>query len=255
MEELISPPRARRTGRHLRQQPFERFDVNLFNPVAELCSTALVRFSPFFALRDERQQHSLLDCGLMSSRLAGVATGARYILVINSGSSSLKFSLLDIQSEAVIANWIAERLGTVEATLKFSAKSTEDIRAQIPYADHGAALRRVVSHFPTLAAKANEVDAIGHRIVHGGECFRDAVIIDNEVLKRIEKLTDLAYLHNPPGAQGNRVVSELFPNRPQVAVFDITFHQTLPPHAFHYAIPAEFFTGGIGENSSGDRPV
>ena len=165
--------------------------------------------------------------------------GALYILVINSGSSSLKFSLLEVRSEAVIASGIAERLGTAEAFLKFSAKSSKNIGEQLPNADHRAALRRVIDHLSTLAA--SEVNAIGHRIVHGGEYFRDAVLIDAEVLRRIEALSDLAPLHNPPGAQGIRVASELFPNKPQVAVFDTAFHQTLPPHAFHYAIPAEFY--------------
>jgi acetate kinase len=83
---------------------------------------------------------------------------------------------------------------------------------------------------------------VGHRIVHGGEYFRDAVIIDDEVVKRIEESSDLAPLHNPPGAQGIRVASELFPDKPQVAVFDTAFHQTLPPHAFHYAIPPKFYS-------------
>ena len=182
----------------------------------------------------------LLDCQLMRSRLTRVTTGKSYILVINSGSSSLKFSLLDVKSEAVIASGIAERLGTAEALLKLSTKSAKNIREQLPNADHRAALRRVIDHLTTLAA--SEVDAIGHRIVHGGEFFRDAVLVDDEVLKKIEALSDLAPLHNPPGAQGIRVASELFPNKPQVAVFDTAFHQTLPPHAFHYAIPAEFYT-------------
>ena len=162
-----------------------------------------------------------------------------YLLVINSGSSSLKFSLLDVKSEAVIASGIAERLGTAEAFLKLSAKSSQNIREQLPNADHRAALHRVIDHLPTLAA--SEVDAIGHRIVHGGELFRDAVLVNDAVLNQIEALSDLAPLHNPPGAQGIRVASELFPNKPQVAVFDTAFHQTLPPHAFHYAIPAEFY--------------
>src|SRR4029077_7027420 len=121
--------------------------------------------------------------------------------------SSLKFSLLDVKSEAVIASGIAERLGTPEAFLKFSAKSSKDICERLPNADHRVALRRVIDRLSTLAV--SEVDAIGHRIVHGGEHFQDAVLIDDEVLKRIEALSDLAPLHNPPGAQGIRIASEL----------------------------------------------
>jgi len=164
----------------------------------------------------------------------------RHILVINSGSSSLKFSLLDVQSELVIANGIAERLGTKEASLNFSANGAEKIAEPLPNADHRAALRRVVDHI--LALVPHEVDALGHRIVHGGEYFRDAAMVDDKVIKRIEELSDLAPLHNPPGAQGIRLASELFPHKPQVAVFDTAFHQTLLPHAFHYAIPPEFYS-------------
>jgi acetate kinase len=172
--------------------------------------------------------------------MVSVTTGVRHILVINSGSSSLKFSLLDVQSESAIASGIAERLGTKEASLNFSANSAEKVGEALPNADHRAALRRVVDHI--LALVPHEVDALGHRIVHGGEYFRDAVIVDDEVIKRIEELSDLAPLHNPPGAQGIRVASELFPEKPQVAVFDTAFHQTLPPQAFHYAIPPEFYS-------------
>jgi acetate kinase len=160
-------------------------------------------------------------------------------MVINSGSSSLKFSLFDVHSESVVATGIAERLGTAEATLKFSSSDSEKREESIPAADHRSALRRVINHLSSGEIK--EVDAFGHRIVHGGEYFRKPVLIDDEVLKRIEALSDLAPLHNPPGAQGIRVAFELFPNKPQVAVFDTAFHQTLPPHAFHYAIPAEFY--------------
>ena len=150
-----------------------------------------------------------------------MTTGKHYILVINSGSSSLKFSLLDVKSEAVIASGIAERLGTAEALLKLSAKSSKNICEQLPSADHRAALRRVIDRLSSLAA--SEVEAIDHRIVHGGEYFRDAVLIDDEALNRIDALSDLAPLHNPPGAQRIPVASELFPNKPHVAVFDTAF--------------------------------
>jgi acetate kinase len=162
------------------------------------------------------------------------------ILVINSGSSSLKFSVLEVQSESVLASGIAERLGSKESLLKFRGADDKKIEEPLFNADHRTALRRVIDHLRALLP--NEVDAVGHRIVHGGEYFRDAVIIDQEVLNRIEELSDLAPLHNPPGAQGIRVAWELFPDKPQVAVFDTAFHQTLPPHAFHYAIPPKFYS-------------
>jgi acetate kinase len=162
------------------------------------------------------------------------------ILVINSGSSSLKFSLLEVRSESVLASGIAERLGTTEALLKFSGTDAKRIEEPLSHADHRAALRRVIDHLRALLP--NEVEAVGHRIVHGGEYFRDAVIVDDQVVERIEELGELAPLHNPPGAQGIRVAWELFPDKPQVAVFDTAFHQTLPPHAFHYAIPPKFYS-------------
>jgi len=166
-------------------------------------------------------------------------TAADQIMVINCGSSSLKFSLFDVRSESVVASGIAERLGTPEATLKLRKDASKKVEEPIPAADHRSALRGVIDHLS--GSEIKEVDAIGHRIVHGGEYFRNAVLVDDKVLKRIEELSDLAPLHNPAGAQGIRVASELFPNKPQVAVFDTAFHQTLPPHAFHYAIPAEFY--------------
>jgi acetate kinase len=166
--------------------------------------------------------------------------GKPQILVINSGSSSLKFSVLEVRSESVLASGIAERLGTTEALLKFSGTDAERIEEPLSHADHRAALHRVIHHLRALLP--NEVEAVGHRIVHGGEYFRDAVVVDDQVVKRIEELSELAPLHNPPGAQGIRVAWELFPDKPQVAVFDTAFHQTLPPHAFHYAIPPKFYS-------------
>ena len=169
-----------------------------------------------------------------------MTTNRPEILVINSGSSSLKFSVLEVQSDSVLASGIAERLGTKEASFKFRGCDGEKIEEPIANADHRAALRRVIDHIRILVP--NGVDALGHRIVHGGEYFREAVVVDDEVVKRIEELSDLAPLHNPPGAQGIRIAAELFPHKPQVAVFDTAFHQTLPPHAFHYAIPSKFYS-------------
>jgi len=187
-----------------------------------------------------KPNRGLMDQRLIFSGNDDVSARGLQILVINSGSSSLKFSVLEVESESVLASGIAERLGTAEALLKFSDSGAKKIQEPFPGADHRAALRRVVDHL--RASVPNDVDAVGHRIVHGGEYFRDAVIIDDEVVKRIEELSSLAPLHNPPGAQGIRLAGELFPGKRQVAVFDTAFHQTLPPHAFHYAIPARFYS-------------
>jgi acetate kinase len=161
------------------------------------------------------------------------------ILVINSGSSSLKFSLLDPKTETALASGIAERLGTDGADLKlvdFEGFKHEEI---MPGADHRASLLRAIK---VLGNKQQfDVKAIGHRVVHGGEDFRRPVVVTESVVRRIEELADLAPLHNPASVQGIRVASELFPDKPQVVVFDTAFHQTLPDYAFHYPIPYEYY--------------
>jgi acetate kinase len=161
------------------------------------------------------------------------------ILVINSGSSSLKFSLFDPKTEAVLASGIAERLETDQAVLKLVDLDGVKHQEPMPAADHRAALLRVieiVGHRQRF-----DVKAVGHRVVHGGEDFRRSVLVTELVVQRIEELADLAPLHNPASVQGIRVVSELFPGKPQVVVFDTAFHQTLPDYAFHYAIPYEYY--------------
>jgi acetate kinase len=161
------------------------------------------------------------------------------ILVINSGSSSLKFSILDPGSEAVLASGIAEQLLTDGATLKMVDLAGANHQETMPSADHRAALLRIIDL--AGAGKKLELKAIGHRIVHGGEDFRGPTLVTESVVRRIEELADLAPLHNPAGAQGIRIATELFPDKQQVAVFDTSFHQTLPPHAFHYAVPYEYY--------------
>jgi len=161
------------------------------------------------------------------------------VLVINSGSSTLKFSVLEPETEAVLASGIAERLGTDSANLKLVDPDGVRHAEVMPGADHRAALLRVIEVLG--GAQRFEVKAIGHRVVHGGEEFRRPVLVTESVVRRIEELADLAPLHNPPSVQGIRVATELFPGKPQVAVFDTAFHQTLPAYAFHYAIPYEYY--------------
>jgi acetate kinase len=160
------------------------------------------------------------------------------ILVINCGSSSLKFSILDPDSETVLACGIAERLTTDGAGLKMVDLDGVSLNQTFPGADHRTALLRIIQ---VLGGEKLEIKAIGHRIVHGGEDFRGPVLITESVVERIDQLSDLAPLHNPAGVQGIRMATELFPNKQQVAVFDTSFHQTLPPYAFHYAIPYEYY--------------
>ncbi|MBV8225630.1 MAG: acetate kinase [Verrucomicrobia bacterium] len=159
------------------------------------------------------------------------------MLVINSGSSSLKFSVLNPKSEALLSSGIAERIGTEQGLLKLVDLERVKHEERLAGADHRSALLRVIE----ILSKKGRFDcrAIGHRVVHGGEYFRDPVLVTGSVLQKIEELAVLAPLHNPANALGIRVAAELFPGKPQVAVFDTAFHQTLPPYAFHYAIPYE----------------
>lgn len=168
-----------------------------------------------------------------------VATLHPQILVINSGSSSLKLSLLDPESGNISAYGIAERLRTAQASLCLTDLHGAKREENLPAADHHVALLRAIEILSENATL--EVRAIGHRVVHGGEYFCGAALITDEVLQRIEDLVSLAPLHNPANAQGIRVATELFPGKPQVAVFDTAFHQTLPPHAFHYPIPYNYY--------------
>jgi len=159
--------------------------------------------------------------------------------VINNGSSSLKFSVLDPKSETVLSSGLAERIGTEEAVLKMTDLEQVSHQEKLGRADHRSALLRVIE----ILSKKRQFDckAIGHRIVHGGEYFRDPVLVTDSVLQKIEELAVLAPLHNPAHALGIRVAADLFPGKLQVAVFDTAFHQTLPPYAFHYAIPYEHY--------------
>ena len=167
-----------------------------------------------------------------------MASNESHILVINSGSSSLKFTVFDPASEEVLASGIAERLGTDGAGLKLVDLAQKKHDEELPMADHRSALLRIIG----LLTKSGRfvVKAIGHRIVHGGEYFQEAVIVTEDMIERIEELGRLAPLHNPPNAQGIRIAAEIFPGKPQVAVFDTGFHQTLPPYAFHYPVPYEY---------------
>ena len=164
-----------------------------------------------------------------------------HILVINSGSSSSKFTVFDPASEEVLASGIAERLGTDGAGLKLVDLAQKRHDEESPMADHRSALLRIIE----LLTKSGRfgVKAIGHRVVHGGEYFQEAVIVTEDVIEKIEDLARLAPLHNRPNAQGIRIAAEIFPGKPQVAVFDTGFHRMLPPYAFHYPIPYEYYNG------------
>ena len=171
------------------------------------------------------------------------------ILVINCGSSSLKYQLLDMTTETALAAGLIERIGEAQGILTHTnhpdtATETKAVREE-PIADHEAGLRLAQELLADpqvgVVAAASDIQAVGHRVVHGGEAFKASARITSETIAAIEKTIPLAPLHNPANLTGIRVARELFTDAPHVAVFDTAFHQTMPPHAYHYALPYEYY--------------
>lgn len=158
------------------------------------------------------------------------------ILVINCGSSSLKFAVIWPVSGKVLSQGLAERLGTPEARLIWTATDGGKHTKLLPKAGHEEALDVILSGLQGIA-----LGAVGHRVVHGGEQFSDSVRLDADTLAGIEACNELAPLHNPANVTGIRAAMERFPELPHVAVFDTSFHQTMPPHAYLYAVPHELY--------------
>ena len=169
------------------------------------------------------------------------------VLVINAGSTSLKYQLIDSVSEAVLAKGLCERIGSEGGKLKYDVISTgEKKEKDIDMPDHGVALQAVIDVLvdPVDGAvkSLEEIDAVGHRVVHGGEYFSSSVVVDDEVIKKVEECSELAPLHNPANLLGIRACQKLMPNVPQCITFDTAFHQTMPSKAFMYALPYRFYT-------------
>jgi len=163
------------------------------------------------------------------------------VLVLNSGSSSIKYQLLDPRTGEVAAYGLAERIGEQESTLTHHGPGEPYVRHE-PYSDHEAGLTAVLAAFDAVGpslAKAG-LTAVGHRVVHGGDRYSAPVLVDDAVEKAIEALEPLAPLHNPANLEGIRVARRVFPDLAHVAVFDTAFHQTLPPSAYTYAVPREW---------------
>lgn len=164
------------------------------------------------------------------------------ILVINAGSSSLKYQLFDMDCGTVLAKGICERIG-IDGRVKHQGKTPYE--AELPMGNHADAIRAVVGLLTSpetgVIAGMGEIDAIGHRVVHGGELFSESVLIDAAVIRAIEECVPLAPLHNPPNLIGIRACEEVMPGVPQVAVFDTAFHQTMPERAYLYAVPYEYY--------------
>ena len=164
------------------------------------------------------------------------------VLVINCGSSSLKFDVLDVEAGETLASGQVERIGAVSSLASVQVGDHARERKALQAADHAEALRFVMKTLfesePRLEAP---IGAVGHRVVHGGEHFADSVLIDDEVIEAIRDAFDLAPLHNPANLRGIRAAMEALPDVPHVAVFDTAFHQTLPEHAYLYAIPNRLY--------------
>lgn len=166
------------------------------------------------------------------------------VLVINAGSSSLKYDLIDVGSAESLASGLVERIGEQTSLARHSVGG-EDHRQEASLADHGAAFELVLAAFGEHGPDLAEVEllAVGHRVVHGGADFSEPTRIDDAVEATIERLIPLAPLHNPANLEGIRVARARFPDVPQVAVFDTAFHQTLPPHAYTYAVKRDWREG------------
>ena len=166
------------------------------------------------------------------------------ILVLNCGSSSIKYKLYDMDDHSVMAAGGIERVGMPESfnLVKLNGEKKKLMR-DIP--EHTAGVKFIIECLtdPEIGAikDLSEIDAVGHRVVHGGEKFNQSVLITDEVLKQVEACNDLAPLHNPANLKGIAAVSELMPGLPQVAVFDTAFHQTMPDYAYMYALPYELY--------------
>ncbi len=166
------------------------------------------------------------------------------VLVINCGSSSLKYQLIDSASEKVLAKGLCERI-RIDGRLKHTPTGKESVVLDAPMPDHTAAVELVLKMLTDseygVIASLSEIGAVGHRIVHGGEKFASSTVITDEVIQAITECNDLAPLHNPANLIGIEACRKLMPNVPMVAVFDTAFHQTMPEKAYLYGIPYEYY--------------
>lgn len=177
-----------------------------------------------------------------------------HVLVINSGSSSIKIQVFDTKPEDLLVSAKLERIGEADSQLschEYSANNiTKKFRKPLTVADHKTGIKhlltflseqRIFSANSNTINRQNNLHSIGHRVVHGGENFSSPTLIDNHVIDKIREMIPLAPLHNPANLAGIEIMRELYPEIPQVAVFDTAFFQTLPPHAYRYALPEEMY--------------
>ncbi|MFD2761850.1 acetate kinase [Lentibacillus juripiscarius] len=164
------------------------------------------------------------------------------ILAINAGSSSLKFQLIRMPEEQVLAKGLLERIGLSESVFTMEVNGEKD-KMVLDIPDHEIAVKHLLEKLTSsgVIQSMDEIDAVGHRIVHGGERFSDSVLITDDVIQNIEDVSDLAPLHNPANLTGIRAFRRLLPNVPMVAVFDTAFHQTMPEKSYLYSLPYEYY--------------
>ncbi|MCX4258187.1 MAG: acetate kinase [Muribaculaceae bacterium] len=169
------------------------------------------------------------------------------ILVLNCGSSSVKYKLIDTDTDATLAEGGVEKIGLPDGFLKYKdfKKGSKEI-TELGLTDHKGAVKAILDNLtdPGVGVISNfsEIDAVGHRLVHGAEKFSKSVLIDNEVKDMVKQCYDLAPLHNPANITGVEAIEAVLPDVPQVGVFDTAFHQTMPPKSFMYALPYRFYT-------------
>ena len=164
---------------------------------------------------------------------------SKHILLLNCGSSSMKYQLFDAAAGEPLASGIVERIGQEQGNLVHKVDG-EEFQTQQPFPDHTVSFAGVVAAFSEHRPSLEHVMAVGHRTVHGGATFRESTLITDEVIAKLTELSDLAPLHNPPGIAGIRAAMKLLPDVPHVAIFDTAFFSTLPAESYTYAIPQEF---------------
>lgn len=164
------------------------------------------------------------------------------ILAINAGSSSLKFQLIEMPEEEVIAKGLIERIGFTKSVFTLETAEHEETMTK-DMANHDEAVKLLLSQLiaSNVIKSYDEIDAVGHRVVHGGEYFSDSIKITDDVIKKIEEVSELAPLHNPPNLTGINAFKESLPGVPMVAVFDTAFHQTMPEKSYIYSLPYEYY--------------
>ena len=167
------------------------------------------------------------------------------ILVLNCGSSSAKFQLIQAETEDNLARGIVERIGTTDAIVRYQPKGRNEYREVTEISNHAVAIQKIIDMLTHprhgMIKNLDEIMAIGHRVVHGAEKFANSVVITDEVIQQIEDCIKFAPLHNPHNLKGIKECARIIPGKPQVGVFDTAFHQQMPPSSYIYALPYSLY--------------